>query len=391
MKSSHCSTSCMQQMVRTCKLFGVVRAASAIHNSAIVIHGPLGCGYNLNYILGMRGGAPPIFLSGMDQGDVVFGGEEKLRRVIERVSAGDYDLITVVDSCAPAVMGEDVRSVVSDYDDPRLIYVPGGGFEGDHFDGYLETIRSLSKLVSVSDIGERYGLNIIGEFRGGKDLKIVKEMLGSCGINIKSVWTRSTIQEIRESGSAMLNVPFCEAVGLDACRLLKDEYGTQFMDVSTPIGISGSIDFLESISDFFGKDVPDETYSQFKRLKSDFGNMFVGRKIALFGGPTRVISFLRFFSELGFETKYISLDNESEETLKKICLIKREFGISPETISDTSQIEDVDLIVGGLGERGVAYDLKAPLLDVMHSHEITFGAEGAKKIIERIKHVLSTK
>jgi len=380
----------MQRMVRTCKLFGVVRAASAIHNSAIVIHGPLGCGYHLNYILGMRGGAPPIFLSGMDQGDVVFGGEEKLRKVIERVLEEGYDLITVVDSCVPAIMGEDVHSTVSDYDDSGLIYIPGGGFEGDHFDGYLETIRSLSKLVSVSDIEERDGLNIIGEFRGGKDLKIVKEMIGVCGINVKSVWTRSTIQEIKDSGSAMLNIPFCEAVGLDACRLLKDEHGTRFMDVPAPIGISGSIDFLDRIADFFDKYVPDETYSHFKKLENDFGNMFIGKKIALFGGPTRVISFLRFFSELGFETKYISLDNESEDTLKKISLIKREVGISPETITETSQIEDVDLLVGGLGERGVAYDLKTPLLDVMHSHEITFGLEGAKKIIERIRGVLST-
>ena len=381
----------MQQMVRTCKLFGVVRAASAIHNSAIVIHGPLGCGYHLNYILGMRGGSPPIFLSELDQSDVVFGGEEKLRRIIERVLREGYDLITVVDSCAPALIGEDVQALVNGYDDPRLIYVPGGGFEGDHFDGYLETIRSLSKLVSLSDIEERDGLNIIGEFRGGKDLKIVKEMIGSCGVNIRSVWTRSTIQEIKASGSALLNIPFCEAIGHDACKLLRDEHGTQFTDVSTPIGISGTIDFLETIADFFDRDLPDETYSELKRLENEFGNIFIDRKIALFGGPTRVISFLRFFSELGFETKYISLDNESKNTLKKISLIKREFGISPEIIGETSQIEDIDLIVGGLSEQGIAYNLKRPLLDVMHSHETTFGVEGAEKIIGRIRNLLSTK
>ncbi|MGE5831410.1 MAG: nitrogenase component 1, partial [Methanomicrobiales archaeon] len=42
----------------TCRLFGTVKALSTVKRSAILVHGPKGCVYHINYILGMRGDRP---------------------------------------------------------------------------------------------------------------------------------------------------------------------------------------------------------------------------------------------------------------------------------------------------------------------------------------------
>jgi len=38
----------------TCRLFGTIKALGNIKDSVILVHGPKGCVYHINYILGMR-------------------------------------------------------------------------------------------------------------------------------------------------------------------------------------------------------------------------------------------------------------------------------------------------------------------------------------------------
>ena len=40
------------------QLFGAIKALGTIKNSVILVHGPKGCVYHINYILGMRGDRP---------------------------------------------------------------------------------------------------------------------------------------------------------------------------------------------------------------------------------------------------------------------------------------------------------------------------------------------
>ena len=60
----------------TCKLFGAIKALSTIQKSVILVHGPKGCVYHINYILGMRGDRPSeIYTTCLDEHDVIFGAE----------------------------------------------------------------------------------------------------------------------------------------------------------------------------------------------------------------------------------------------------------------------------------------------------------------------------
>src|SRR5664279_5133382 len=67
----------------TCQLFGAIKAISNIRDSVILVHGPKGCVYHINYILGMRGDKTSnVYSTCMDEKDVIFGAGDKLKSAI---------------------------------------------------------------------------------------------------------------------------------------------------------------------------------------------------------------------------------------------------------------------------------------------------------------------
>ena len=100
----------------TCRLFGTIKAIGNIKDSVILVHGPKGCVYHINYILGMRGDKTSnVYSTCMDEKDVIFGAAEKLKSAIAEL---DHEfnpaLIAVLSCCASSIIGEDVESVVKE-------------------------------------------------------------------------------------------------------------------------------------------------------------------------------------------------------------------------------------------------------------------------------------
>jgi len=75
----------------TCKLFGAIKAIGTIRKSAVLVHGPRGCVYHINYILGMRGDRPSeVYTTALDEHDVIFGSEDRLREAIDNQGTRDF-------------------------------------------------------------------------------------------------------------------------------------------------------------------------------------------------------------------------------------------------------------------------------------------------------------
>lgn len=100
----------------TCKLFGAIKALSSIKKCAVLVHGPKGCVYHINYILGMRGDHPSeIYSTCLDEQDVIFGADHKLKTAIKDLDRELHpDLIAVLSCCASDIIGEDVQSAIRD-------------------------------------------------------------------------------------------------------------------------------------------------------------------------------------------------------------------------------------------------------------------------------------
>lgn len=203
--------------MHTCKLFGAIKTILGIKNAIPIVHGPVGCAYHMRYLLTLRGGSKvKICSTQLSQEDVVFGAEKKLKDTIVKVDKYyKPDLIAVLTSCSTSIIGEDVFRVVKEIKNEinaEIIAVSAGGFEARQNEGYEDTIMTLIKeLVKPCKKSDKPLINFIGMYRGGPDLKHLKNELKKMGIGVNCVLTSGcNIREIRNLTKANLNYSFCD-------------------------------------------------------------------------------------------------------------------------------------------------------------------------------------
>ena len=233
----------------TCKLFGAIKALSSIKKCVVLVHGPKGCVYHINYIMGMRGDHPSeIYSTCLGEQDVIFGADQKLKTAIEDLDRELHpDLIAVLSCCASDIIGEDVQSAIrGTTTTAAVIGIDAGGFEGDFRTGYSETLtRLVEEFVEKRNETDPRSVNLVGLLRGGPDLQEIVRVLGLVGIKVNTVLTAdATLEEIRRLGKAALNIVLCEPAGKDAAELLHKKCGTPWVIEELPIGVDATRQFL---------------------------------------------------------------------------------------------------------------------------------------------------
>ncbi|MGB8311483.1 MAG: nitrogenase component 1 [Halobacteriota archaeon] len=374
----------------TCRLFGTIKAIGNIKNSAIVVHGPKGCVYHINYIMGMRGDKPSnVYSTCMDENDVIFGAEEKLKEAIEELDTElNPDLLAVLSCCASSIIGEDVERVVQDVDTrATVIGIESGGFEGDYRTGYSETLKRLvDVLVQDPDNIDRSAVNLIGMLRGGPDLKELKKLLALAGLRVNAVLTAdATLQQIRDLGSAALNIVVCEATGREAAELLEQKFGMPYIVEEIPIGYEATKRFLASVGDALGICVNLDHL-----LPKHYEELHLAdKRVAVIGGPTRAVSMTNFLGEIGMAPKLVVVDFDSNtrEKLDRLLSDECEVLIEPEQEAIIEKLNEmqINLIIGGMLEKPMAVSLGIDHIDMMHGSQKTLGFEGADNLIRMLR------
>ena len=374
-------------------MFGAIKAAGGIQRSTLLVHGPKGCVYHINYILGMRGDRPSeIYSTCLDENDIIFGAEQKLRDAIEELLCEkDPDLLVVLSCCASSIIGEDVESAVRDAGRiGRVIAIPSGGFEGDFRTGYSETLRRLAEdLAREPATVDPRSVNLIGLLRGGPDLQELRRIIDWMGLRINTVLTAgATVSEIENLGAAALNIVLCEASGLEAAEALQKRFNTPFIRESLPIGPEATLSFMHRIGEALGIPVDLPGLGEVPEID---GSLLKDRRIAIIGGPTRALSMSRFLRDLGTMPRLVVLDfdmNKSEEISRMLGPESRIL-VEPEQEEITHALEEmgIDLVIGGLLEKPLAESLGIDHLDIMHGSQNTLGFSGAEHLV----HLLARK
>jgi nitrogenase molybdenum-cofactor synthesis protein NifE len=386
----------------TCRLFGTIKALSTVKRSAILVHGPKGCVYHINYIMGMRGDRPSaIYTTSLDEQDVIFGAEGKLTRAIEELDRRlSPDLIFVLSCCASAIIGEDVESACrAAQSRARVIGFESGGFEGDHHTAYGETLSRLAdELSRPAGTPRPASVNLVGMLRGGPDLRELKRVLALAGIGVQGVLSAdATLGDLEGLGEAALNIVVCEPAGRAAAELLERKFGTAFIVEEFPIGARAAGSFLEHVTSALGLPFSPQCLagevgtgnSQIRATGGEktghpgsviHGEMESPRaqvrplRVAVIGGPTRAISMCRFLMDAGLEPVLLVVDFDSGTRGKLAGLGIRDLEIliepAQEEILSRLRHLGVDLIIGGMSERPIASMLGIPCIDMMHGSQI---------------------
>ena len=130
----------------SCSLAGAYASTLGVYGAVPILHSGGGCGvaqlFGQFYTAGecapgVQGGTGTPCTSLVEQ-HVIFGGEDRLRKLIKSTTElMDGSLFVVITGCVPALIGDDVESVVREFKaDTKnkipIIYVNAAGFSGQY-------------------------------------------------------------------------------------------------------------------------------------------------------------------------------------------------------------------------------------------------------------------
>ena len=127
-----------------CAMTGAAACLAGFDGVAVIIHGSSGCYYYPTTLL-----HAPLHGTFILENEVIFGSEERLREVISGL-AGTGKRIAVITTCVPAILGEDIPSMLADLD---VILVDSPGFSGDVETGYANALSRLGPRIDPSTEG----------------------------------------------------------------------------------------------------------------------------------------------------------------------------------------------------------------------------------------------
>ncbi|MDA8234194.1 MAG: hypothetical protein M0Z31_05170 [Clostridia bacterium] len=249
----------------TCPLGGAVATITALPGGIPILHAAPGCAGNLNWTqsgasglqVGGYCGGLSVPSSNVQEREVVFGGHERLREQIRNtLDVIDGDLYFVVTGCVTEVIGDDVRAVVSEFQEEgtNIIYAETGGFKGNSYYGYDLVLQSLFR-----NFVERGGEKVKGRvnlwgivpafdvfWRG--NLEGLRNLLEKLGLEVNTFFTSDdTLEGIKKAASAELNIVVSDVYGIEAARVFEEAHGTPYLSTPLPIGPGATDSFLRQI------------------------------------------------------------------------------------------------------------------------------------------------
>lgn len=171
-----------------CALTGAVSFLAGFSDLAVVIHGSSGCYYYPKSLV-----KRPLYGSFILHDEVIFGTGPRLRSVVSEVLSGGYDRVAVVNSCVPALMGEDL---VSELDGLPVLIVDSPGFLGDAEAGYRIAAEKLLKEAEITAPGVNLGgICLLDPFWRG-NMHESKRILAMAGIPVGAVLSYDQLKSL---------------------------------------------------------------------------------------------------------------------------------------------------------------------------------------------------
>jgi light-independent protochlorophyllide reductase B subunit len=340
----------------------------------------------------MRGDLPSeIYTTALDEHDVIFGAEQKLKEAVRYLDAARRpELLFVLSCCSSDIIGEDVSSAVRDtVTRARTLAISAGGFEGDFHEGYSETLCQLVReLVAKPGRTDARAVNLVGMLRAGPDLAELRRLLDRTGVRVNAVLTADAKREdLERLGEAALNIVLCEPSGKEAALLLETLCGTPYIIEEIPVGYQSTVRFLGRVAATLG--LPATVHPPDGLDLSPDCSFLQARHIAIISGPTRAVSMIRFFAEYNVVPRLVVVDFASSVEEKIGCqnLPAGEVLIEPdhELIVQKLREHEIDLIIGGMLEQPLAKALTIDHIDIMHGSQQTVGFSGAHNLARLLK------
>ncbi len=363
--------------------------ADALH----LVHGPIGCAVYTWDIRGALSSGPELhrlsFSTDLQELDVVFGGEKKLSAaLLELIERHNPAAAFVYSTCIVGIIGDDVEAVcrgVGKTTGIPVIPVQSEGFKGNKRAGYTAACNAMARLIGTGDTRSisPHSINILGDFNLAGEIWMIREYFERMGVEVvANITGDGRVADIKRAHGAALNVVQCSGSTMDLARMMESEYGIPSIRVSY-FGVEDMAQALYDVAEHFIKDAPEilerareivkEELEQLLPRLAFYRGELSGKKAAIYvGGTFKAFSLVKAFRLLEMEVVMVGSQTGTEEEYRELAEIT-----DPGTIivDDTNPLEltsfleekRVDIFVGGVKERPIAYKLGVGFCD--HNHE----------------------
>ncbi len=416
-----------------CQLNLSLAIINTIRDIVVIVHGPVGCaggslaqaGVNKNFKQ-LRDSTSRGLLwvnTNLGENEVINGGENNLR---EAILYADKEFrpsaIVIVNSCVPAIIGDDVDSVVEQAQkevQARIVPVHCEGFKtkiaATAYDAvYHGILRSLIKPEPVNGQEMRSELEILQEkYRDSRTVNVLNvssmsrideyelvRLLKALDLNLNILPCYAHPEDFQKATEAALNVSICATHDDYFVEHLQEQYNIPFILRTIPIGVKYTNRWIMDIAQFFGIEKEaqrfiDQEIKHLEEALAPFREIFKGKRVLIGGGEIRVIANAELLTYLGLEVvglRTYHYDQFADEMLSEQEAISQ----VPFNVATGQPFEQANLIanlkpdvyVGHVGGNVWAAKQGIPVAPLFHQSLMYLGYAGVFEFARRLARIL---
>jgi nitrogenase molybdenum-iron protein alpha chain len=423
-----------------CQMSLSLMMAATVENSAIIMHGAIGCGAQLlgvgmsssrgKLLRGKAPGQPAWVTTNLKESDVIGGGEEKLREAIRYVDAEFRpEIIFVVVTCAPSIIGDDVEEIVRQAKEEsaaEIVSIHCPGFRSrvvasaydSFYHGLLRHISfepepyrdfrpfepsdpQYALEVKKYEYVKSHTVNLWNATSiGPSDEDEVVRLLTALGLKVRIFAEYSNADEFRLVSQAGLNVSLCNVHDDYILTYLEEKYGIPYIIAGMPIGKEATRKWLLAVAAHFGLEEEAGRLAAYEERLLDAAiapllPKIQGKRVLLGGGVVRVGVEAAVLSELGMDVigvRAYHFDNNAEPIYEGVAEV---LGETPVVVSNqafelVNQIKkyEPDLLITHAGSHGIVAKLGVPSTHMFSSEKSYFGYNGLFSFLRNIAFAL---
>jgi len=294
-----------------------------------ITHGPIGCGFyswltRRNQTRADQPGdenfIPYCFSTDIQDSNIVFGGEEKLKQAIREA----YELfhpkgIAIFSTCPVGLIGDDVHRVARQMKEE----FPGVNIFGFSCEGYRGVSQSAGHHIANNGLFEnligrddtikgkyKFRVNVLGEYNIGGDAFVIEDMFDKCGIElVSSMSGNSTIEQFETAHTADLSLVMCHRSINYVAEMLETSFGIPWTKANF-IGAEATAKSLRKVGEYFGDQelidrIERVIVSEMIAVKAAADQAVPktqGKMAMIFVGGSRAHHYQELFTELGMTT-----------------------------------------------------------------------------------------
>jgi nitrogenase molybdenum-iron protein alpha chain len=331
-----------------------------IKDALQIVHGPIGCSY---YAWGTRRHKGKTeegvdnylqycFSTDMQEADIVFGGEKKLRKSIEEAMELFHpSTIFICSTCPVGLIGDDIHAVAKWAENEfgiKCLAFSCEGYKGvSQSAGHHIANNQLMRFVigeGDREVKNKFAVNILGEYNIGGDGWETERLLKRVGYEVVSTFTGdSNMEDLKNAHKANLSLVQCHRSINYIAELIETKYGVPWMKVNF-IGVEGTIETLRNVAKYFNdKELTARTEAviadEMDLIDTDmeyYKGKLKGKTAAIYVGGSRAHHYQFLLNDLGVHTVLAGYEfghREEYEGREVIPMVK--------TDADSKNIESI--------------------------------------------------